>query len=228
MPPVDKSLFNSKNNQGESYLDDLAFAVCVNGESIVKYKKIVEKQYGNDAYANMSQFVQTLRQQIERGQFTNTSLLNLKYLGKNAGMSEEAVDMIIDHFNSKVKEEQLIREEDEYWNNCPKNDRNALFGYIYKYPKGRYVKEARSKIGIIDKEEYAKRVEMAFWKKVNQNDKHQIEEYLIKYPTGKYVERARSKISVLEKIEKEAIEYKKTVIVFVSPNDSYYDSTRDF
>ena len=29
-------------------------------------------------------------------------------------------------------------------------------------------------------------------------------------------------------IEKEAIEYKKTVIVFVSPNDSYYDSTRDF
>ena len=29
-------------------------------------------------------------------------------------------------------------------------------------------------------------------------------------------------------IEKEAIEYKKTVIVFVSPNDPYYDSTRDF
>ena len=29
-------------------------------------------------------------------------------------------------------------------------------------------------------------------------------------------------------IEKEAVEYKKTIIVFVSPNDSYYDSTRDF
>ena len=31
----------------------------------------------------------------------------------------------------------------------------------------------------------------------------------------------------LTSIEQEAIEYKKTIIVFVSPNDSYYDSTRD-
>ena len=29
-------------------------------------------------------------------------------------------------------------------------------------------------------------------------------------------------------IENEAIEYRKTIIVFVTPNDSYYDSTRDF
>ena len=33
---------------------------------------------------------------------------------------------------------------------------------------------------------------------------------------------------VLTSIEQEAIEHKKTIIVFVSPNDSYYDSTRDF
>ena len=32
----------------------------------------------------------------------------------------------------------------------------------------------------------------------------------------------------LTSIEQEAVEYKKTIIVFVSPNDSYYDSTRDF
>ena len=32
----------------------------------------------------------------------------------------------------------------------------------------------------------------------------------------------------LTSIEQEAVEYKKTVIVFVSPNDPYYDSTRDF
>ena len=109
---VDESILNSKQNRGDSYLDELAFAVCVNGESIVKYKKIVEKQFGIDTYANMEQFVQTLQQQVERLQFTNTSLLSLKYIGKNAGMSEEAIDKIIDHFNSKVKREQLIREED--------------------------------------------------------------------------------------------------------------------
>lgn len=32
----------------------------------------------------------------------------------------------------------------------------------------------------------------------------------------------------LTSMEREAVEYKKTVIVFVTPNDSYYDSTRDF
>lgn len=206
MPPVDKSIFNSKQNQGESYLDDLAFAVCVNGESLEKYKKIVEKQHGNDAYANMSQFVQTLRQQVERGQFTNTSLLNLKYLGKNAGMSEEAIDMIIDHFNSKVKEEQLIREEDEYWKHCDHNDKHALLEYSRKYPKGRYVKEAHAKINDINKEENAKREENAFWKQCNPNDKRQLNEYLKKYPKGIFVAYAKSLIADLERIEKTAIE----------------------
>ena len=32
----------------------------------------------------------------------------------------------------------------------------------------------------------------------------------------------------LTSIEQEAVEHNKTIIVFVSPNDSYYDSTRDF
>lgn len=105
---TDQSIVKRNQQEDESYLDDLAFAVCVNGESLEKYKKIVEKQYGTDAYANMSQFVQTLQQQVERGQFTNTSLLNLKYLGKNAGMSEEAIDLIIDHFNLERKHENKV------------------------------------------------------------------------------------------------------------------------
>ena len=39
---------------------------------------------------------------------------------------------------------------------------------------------------------------------------------------GSYYSRA------LTSIEQEAVEYKKTIIAFVTPNDSYYDSTRDF
>lgn len=206
MPPVDKTILNSKQIQGESFLNELAFEVCVNGDSLEKYKKIVEKRYGNDAYANMERFVQTLRQQVERGQFTNTSLLNLKYLGKNAGMSEEAIDIIIDHFNSKVKEEQLIREEDEYWKHCDHNDKHALLEYARKYPKGRYVKEAYAKINAINKEESARREENAFWNQCNPNDKRKLNEYLIKYPRGQYVARAKSLIADLERIEKEAIE----------------------
>lgn len=204
--PEDESILNSKQNRGDSYLDELAFAVCINGESIVKYKKIVEKQFGIDTYSNMEQFAHVLQQQVERGQFTNTSLLNLKYLGKNAGMSEVAVDMIIDHFNNKVKEEQLIREEDKYWNNCDQNDKHALLEYARKYPKGRYVKEAHAKINAINKEENAKREENAFWEQCNPNDKRQLNEYLRMYPKGMYVARAKSLIADLERIEKDAIE----------------------
>lgn len=205
MPPVDKSILNSKQNRGDSYLDDLAFAVCVNGESLEKYKKIVEKRYGNDAYANMERFVQTLRQQVERGQFTNSSLLNLKYLGKNAGMSEDAIDMIIEHFNSKVYEEQRQREEDEYWNKCNHKDKEALFGYIRKYPKGRYVDEARTKISTLNQEENAKHEEMAYWNQCNPNDKSQLKEYLRRYPNGIFASRATSLVTDLERIEKIAI-----------------------
>ena len=201
----DQSILNSAEKKSESYLDDLAFAICVNGESIEKYKKIVEKKYGTDVYSNMVQFVQTSQQQVSRRQFTNTSILSLKHLGKNAGMSGDAIEMIIDHFNSKVKEERRIHEEDECWNNCPKNNRDALLGYLRKYPKGRYVKDAHANLKIIEKEENAKREEMTFWKQVNQNDKHLLKAYLIKYPTGKYVDRARLKIAELERIEKEAI-----------------------
>ena len=204
--PVDKSILNSKQKKDDSYLDELAFAVCVNGDSLEKYKKIVEKQYGNETYANMEQFAHVLQQQVERGQFTNTSLLNLKYLGKNVGISEEAIDLIVNHFSSKVEEERQLFEENEYWNNCDHNDKHALLEYARKYPKGRYVKEAHAKINAINKEENAKREENAFWKQCNTTDKRQLNEYLKKYPKGIFVPYAKSLIADLERIEKASIE----------------------
>ena len=210
MPPKDKSIINSKQNKDVSYLEDLAFAVCVNGESLEKYKKIVEKKYGTDTYTCMEQFAMALQQQVNRRQFTQTSLLNLKYIGKNAGLSEDAIDMIIHHFDGKIKgkikEEQLKREEDEYWNNCSRKDKSALKEYLRKYPKGQYAKEAHDLITAINKEEIAQREDSAFWEKCNPNDKRQLKEYLRKYPTGLYAARAASLISDLERIEKMAIE----------------------
>ena len=151
----DQSIFNSADKKDESYLDDLAFAVCVNGESLEKYKKIVEKKYGTDVYSNMVQFSNTIDQQVVRRQFTNTSLLSLKFLGKNAGLSEMAIDMIVDHLSGEFKKEQLKKEEDEYWNNCSRKEKSALLEYLRKYPKGQYVKEAQAMITAINKEEEA-------------------------------------------------------------------------
>jgi hypothetical protein len=52
--------------------------------------------------------------------------------------------------------------------------------------------------------------------------------YLIDNLSELWLDEEDSLSQDLISIEKEAIEYKKTVIVFVSPNDSYYDSKRDF
>ena len=52
--------------------------------------------------------------------------------------------------------------------------------------------------------------------------------YLIDNLSELWLDEEDSLSQDLISIEKEAIEYKKTVIVFVSPNASYYDSKRDF
>ncbi len=52
--------------------------------------------------------------------------------------------------------------------------------------------------------------------------------YLIDNLSELWLDEEDSLSQDLISIEKEAIEYKKTVIVFISPNDSYYDSKRVF
>ena len=52
--------------------------------------------------------------------------------------------------------------------------------------------------------------------------------YLINNLSKLYIGDGHDMSHTLLSIEQEAVEYKKTIIVFVSPNDSYYDSTRDF
>ena len=53
-------------------------------------------------------------------------------------------------------------------------------------------------------------------------------EYLIDNLCDLYLDYGSDFLQALTSIEQEAMEYKKTIIVFVSPNDSYYDRTRDF
>lgn len=211
MPPVDKSIFNSKNNQGESYLDELVFAICVNGESLNKYQKIVQKKLGAEVYANVEQFVKTFQQQVERKQFTNTSLLNLKYLGKNAGLSEEAVNLIVDNAKKQTDKERLDKEreieESRIYTQC--KTKADYQSYVRKYPNSKYVEEAQNKIKTFLSEENKKEEESSFWKKCDQNDKSSLQDYLRKYPNGIYAIQARSKITELEtkeRIEKNAIE----------------------
>ena len=191
----DQSILGQK--KVESYLDEFAFAICINGESIEKYKKIVEKQYGVDVYANMAQFSNTLHQQVKHGQFTKTSLLSLKYIGKNAGMSDEAIDMIVEHFNNIIKQN---KEEDEYWSKCAGKDKNPLLEYLRKYPNGQYAKQAQAKIADLERIEKEAIEESRMFNQCNTQRDYM--NFLVKFPNGAYAAKAQAKIAKIEKEQK--------------------------
>ena len=190
----DQSILNSVDKKGESYLDDLAFAVCVNGESLEKYKKIVEKQYGTDAYAGMEQFAIILQQQVNRGQFTKTSLLNLKYIGKNAGMSDDTIDMIVELFNNIIKQN---KEEEECWSKCAGKDKNALLEYLRKYPNGRYAKQAQAKLADLERIEKEAIEESRIFNQCNTQRDYM--NFLVKFPNGAYAAKAKLRLEELER-----------------------------
>lgn len=206
MPTVDKSILNSKLNQGESYLEELAFAICVNGESIEKYKKIVEKKYDTNVYSNMVQFANFLDQQTKHRQFTNTSLLSLKFLGKNAGLSEMTIDMIVDHLRGEFREEQLKEEkckheDTAFWKQCNPNNKYQLQEYLKKYPTGQFATRAVSLMA--DLERIEKKVieeSRVFYQCTTQRD---YMNYLSKYPNGTYSVKAKA---IIEEFGKKKIE----------------------
>ena len=191
----DQSILNSSSKKDESYLDDLAFAVCVNGESLEKYKKIVEKKYGTDVYSNMVQFANTLHQQVARRQFTNTSLLSLKFLGKNAGLSEMAIYMIVDHFRGEFQKEQLKEEERKhedtaFWKQCSPNNKQQLQEYLKKYPKGLFAARAVSLIADLERiEKMAIEESRVFNQCRTQRD---YMNYFSKYPNGAHSAKAKA------------------------------------
>ena len=100
----DQSLLNQNPQEVQNYLNELAIAVCVKGEQLEKYEKIIIKRFGKDLYVNMQQFAEELKHSVERGRFTNTSKINLDYLGKKAGISEETITRITAHYEGGLKE----------------------------------------------------------------------------------------------------------------------------
>lgn len=103
---TDQSLLNANQQEVKDYLNNLAEAVCINGDALEKYEKVVTKQYGEEVYNNMKMFVEEVQGYVKRKNFTNTSKVNLGYLGKNAGLSDGAIENIIMHFERKFSNQR--------------------------------------------------------------------------------------------------------------------------
>ena len=102
----EQTILNPNNQADNDYLNNLAVAVCINGDKLDKYKKIVKKKYSKDVYNNLKQFVNELHGHLKRKKITNTSKVNLVYLGENAGLTEPTIDKIIRHVESKIIEKR--------------------------------------------------------------------------------------------------------------------------
>lgn len=203
----DESLLNKNPQEVQDYLNDLAVAVCIKGERLEKYEKMAIKRCGNEAYANMKLFVEEVQRSVERGKFTNTSKVNLSYLGKNAGLSESVVIKITKYFEDEFAEKD--REEDNLWNQCYPGYKPGYQNYLNRYPNGKYASTARSIIADLERKEKdeakerAEREERNFWNNCQTSDKSGFLKYLDKYPNGKYASTARSIIADLDRKQKE-------------------------
>lgn len=198
----DESILNKNPQAVQDYLNELAIALCIKGERLEKYEKIAIKRCGSEAYANMMLFVEEVQRSVERGKFTNTSKVNLSYLGKNAGLSENIVNKIIQHFEVEFGEEA-------FWNQCRPNKKTGYKNYLDKYPNGKYASKARAILAEIEMKEAIERSELEeknYWNKCQTSDKSGFLKYLAKYPNGKYASTARSIIANLEKKGRESEE----------------------
>ena len=103
---TDQSILSSNQQEVKDYLNNLAEAVCINGESLEKYEKVVTKQYGEEVYNNMKMFVEEVQGYVKRKSFTNTSKMNIGYLGKNAGLNEQTINSIIQHYEDQFDKQE--------------------------------------------------------------------------------------------------------------------------
>ncbi len=122
----DQSIFNPTNTNTDSsilsgqagtadqdYVNECIREVCLNGDSLSKYQKMIEKKFSSDFYQKCDNFVEEVRRSVERGKFSKTSVTNIKYLANEIHVPVETVDSVISHYTKQFADEERRRAEDE-------------------------------------------------------------------------------------------------------------------
>ena len=78
-----------------------------------KYQKQIEKRFGTDFYEKCDNFVEEVKLSINNKKFSNSSVLNLKYLAKEINIPVETVEIVTSHFCQIFEEEQRLEEEEQ-------------------------------------------------------------------------------------------------------------------
>jgi hypothetical protein len=100
-----------------SYINSCMEDVCINGGSLVTYKKQIEKLYPHDKdfYAKCKLFLDEVNSSIKIKKWTNTSIKNLEYLGEEILLAPEMINLIVKYYQDlfEFEEEEKQKEEEE-------------------------------------------------------------------------------------------------------------------
>lgn len=122
----DQSIFNSNNtsadtsilsgqtsNADQEYINQCIKEVCHRGDSLSKYQKMIEKKFSPEYYKKCENFVEEVKRSVDRKKFSNTSVVNLKYLANEIHVPIETVDGVISHYTKQFEKEEREKEEAE-------------------------------------------------------------------------------------------------------------------
>lgn len=106
-------LSGQTNTADQEYINQCIKEVCHRGDSLQKYQRMIEKKFSPDYYQKCENFVEEVRRSVDRKKFSNTSVVNLKYLANEIHVPVETVDGVISHYTKQFEKEEREKEEAE-------------------------------------------------------------------------------------------------------------------
>ena len=128
-PTKDASMMSGSQGHAaeDEYISECIKEVCINGDSLSKYQRLIEKKHGTEFYRQCEGFVEEVQRSVGKKKFTNTSVANLHYLARQIGVSEAIVDVVVEHYTDKFEEEAKRKAVEE-------TEREAKGGAGYVLP----------------------------------------------------------------------------------------------
>ena len=104
-------LKTGSNLEINEYANECIKEVCLNGEPLSKYQRMITKQFGVEFYKKCDSFIKEVKRSVDKKKFTNTSVSNLELLAKEINIPVDTVNIIYNHFNEQFAEEERQRLE---------------------------------------------------------------------------------------------------------------------
>lgn len=102
----DKSIIKNTADINETYIDDCIKEVCLEGDSLTKYKRMIEKLYGAEFYKKCGVFVKEVKHSVNRKKFTQTSIANLNHLANEINVTSSTIETLIDYYTKKFADDE--------------------------------------------------------------------------------------------------------------------------